>query len=120
MKQFIDSVDRANFFVALGCYGDDVATAGGQHHYPHNAFGIDLLGIFLNVYFTIEAAGQLDQFCRSACVKAELIDDFYVYFLQDYYRLLRQKSRLVDLPMANGDLINFTADAFADLFGNKY
>ena len=47
-----------------------------QHHYAHDALGIDSAAFATDPDLTSEASGELCQFGRRARVQTELIDDF--------------------------------------------
>ena len=54
---------------------DRVARAGGQHHQAHDRRAADLDAVLLDMDRGVEAAGELDEFGRGACMQAALVDD---------------------------------------------
>src|SRR5690242_7650159 len=52
---------------------DRVAWAGGKHHQAHDRRAADLDAILLDMDRGVEAAGELDEFRRGACMQAALV-----------------------------------------------
>src|SRR5690606_31577817 len=54
---------------------DAAALSGGQHHYSHDALGVDAPAVARQPDVRLESAGGLGQFGRGARVQAQLVDD---------------------------------------------
>jgi hypothetical protein len=71
-------LQRRHRLLGLGAfrrYADTGARAGGQHHQPHDRGAADRDTVLFDAHFRLEAADQLHEFGRGACMQPTLVDD---------------------------------------------
>jgi len=65
---------------AFGVNSDGHSQSGRQHHYTHNAFGVDTFAVACNVNFAVGKAGrELGEFGSSTGVQPQFIAYYDIY-----------------------------------------